>query len=128
MKVLDDRVKSRRNIFARYKESLSIPGIQFMPEAKGHKSTRWLTALTIDSNKTGVSRDEIMNFLLDKEIESRPLWKPMHLQPVFKGLPYQGTGLDETLFKNGMCLPSGSDLTVQEQEEVIGHICGLLNI
>ena len=128
MKVLDDRVNSRRNIFARYKESLSVPGIQFMPETKGHKSTRWLTALTIDSNKTGVSRDEIMNFLLDKEIESRPLWKPMHLQPVFKGLPYHGTGLDETLFKNGMCLPSSSDLTVQEQEEVIGHICGLLKI
>ena len=64
---------------------------------------------------------------MEHEIESRPLWKPMHLQPVFRGANYHGEGIDEELFQNGLCLPSGSDLTDSEQEEIIFHILGTLN-
>ena len=68
-----------------------------------------------------------MQSLMEHEIESRPLWKPMHLQPVFKGTKYHGEGFDEELFNNGLCLPSGSDLTSNEQDEVIEIILNLIN-
>lgn len=127
IEVLDKRVNQRRRIFSKYADDLSMPGIRFMPETKGHRSTRWLTTLTIDPNICGVNKDEIMESLMEHEIESRPLWKPMHLQPVFRGAKYHGEGLDEELFQNGLCLPSGSDLTDSEQEEIIFHILRTLN-
>lgn len=127
MQVLDDRVARRRAIFERYHGALSRPGIAFMPEPEGMKSTRWLTALTIDPKITGVSRDDIRLMLLDHAIEARPLWKPMHLQPLYAGAPYHGDGLDERLFADGLCLPSGSDMTLDEQDEVIARILTLLD-
>lgn len=127
LEVLDKRVNQRRRIFSKYADGLSMPGIRFMPETKGHRSTRWLTTLTIDPNICGVNKDEIMESLMEHEIESRPLWKPMHLQPVFRGAKYHGEGIDEELFQNGLCLPSGSDLTDSEQEEIIFHILRTLN-
>ena len=127
MEVLDDRVLARRRIFDRYKEALSRPGIRFMPEPEGYMSSRWLTVITVDPVEVGVSREYIRIALLEHEIESRPLWKPMHLQPLFAGAQYIGSGVDENLFENGLCLPSGSDMTDSEQNEVITRICSILD-
>lgn len=127
MEVLDARVARRREIFARYKAALSRPGITFMPEPGGLHSTRWLTALTIDPTETGVTREDIRLMLLEHQIESRPLWKPMHMQPLYAGAPYHGTGVDERLFANGLCLPSGSDMTDEQQDEVIERVTALLD-
>jgi len=127
IKVLDDRVARRRQIFERYKDALSRPGITFMPEPDGQRSSRWLTALRIDTGVTGISREDVRKLLLAHRIEARPLWKPMHLQPVFAGAPYHGVGLDTALFETGLCLPSGSDMTDAQQDEVIGHVKGMLD-
>jgi pyridoxal phosphate-dependent aminotransferase EpsN len=126
MEVLDDRAIRRREIFSRYEAALARPGIAFMPEPEGNYSTRWLTALTIDPAKTGVSREDIRLMLLQHQIEARPLWKPMHMQPLYAGALYHGSGVDERLFANGLCLPSGSDMTVEQQDEVIERILLLL--
>jgi len=127
MQVLDDRVARRRQIFERYKATLSRSGIAFMPEPEGQHSTRWLTVLTIDPDETGVTREDIRLMLLEHQIESRPVWKPMHLQPLYAGAPYHGAGFDEALFAYGLCLPSGSDMSDAQQDEVIGHILALLD-
>ncbi|QQK81953.1 DegT/DnrJ/EryC1/StrS family aminotransferase [Salicibibacter cibi] len=121
--VLDERVGQRRAVFARYDESLSgLPGVAFMPELEGSKSNRWLTALTVDPEKAGVSHLDI--------IEARPVWKPMHLQPLFEGAAYyaheDGWSVSEALFGFGLCLPSGSGMTEGEQDRVIGVVEGLL--
>lgn len=126
MSVLEERVARRRAIFARYEAALTRPGIVLMPEPKGLRSTRWLTALTIDPNETGVTREDIRLMLLEHQIESRPLWKPMHMQPLYAGASYHGAGVDEHLFANGVCLPSGSDMTDDQQGEVIERIITLL--
>jgi len=128
MEILNDRVARRREIFAKYQKALTRPGIRFMPEPKGFRSTRWLTTMTIDPETAGTSREDIRLMLLDHQIESRPLWKPMHMQPLYEGLPYHGNGLDETLFANGLCLPSGSDMTDQHLDEVIGLILTRLKV
>jgi len=127
MEVLDARVARRRGIFARYQVALTRPGIAFMPEPPGYHSTRWLTALTVDPEETGVTREEVRLMLLEQQIESRPLWKPMHMQPLYDGAPYHGNGVDERLFANGLCLPSGSDMTDNQQDEVIERVLALLS-
>ena len=127
MEVLDARVARRREIFARYKAALARPGIAFMPEPEGLHSTRWLTALTIDPSETGITREDIRLMLLEHQIESRPLWKPMHMQPLYAGAPYHGNGFDERLFANGLCLPSGSDMNDEQQDEVIERVTALLD-
>lgn len=127
MEVLNARVARRREIFARYKAMLSRPGITFMPEPVGLRSTRWLTTLTIDPTEAGVTREDIRLMLLKHQIESRPLWKPMHMQPLYEGAPYHGGGIDERLFTNGLCLPSGSDMTDEQQCEVIDRMIALLD-
>lgn len=127
MQVLDDRVNRRREIFERYRGALSRPGIDFMPEPEGLRSTRWLTALAVDPAKTGVSREDLRLMLFEHQIEARPMWKPMHIQPLYAGAPYHGFGVDETLFANGLCLPSGSDMTDDQQDEVIERILDLLD-
>ncbi|XWN31262.1 MAG: aminotransferase class I/II-fold pyridoxal phosphate-dependent enzyme [Devosia sp.] len=126
MQVLDERVVRRRAIFARYKDALSRPGIAFMPEPEGVRSTRWLTTLTIDPALTGTTREDVRLALLDRHIEARPLWKPMHTQPLYAGTPYHGGGVDEHLFADGLCLPSGSDMTTDQQDEVIEIVLGRL--
>ena len=127
MEVLDERVVRRRTNFDRYREALSRPGLSFMPEPDGLCSTRWLTTLTIDPAQTGASREDIRLLLLEHEIEARPLWKPMHMQPLYVGAPYHGSGVDERLFEQGLCLPSGSDMTDDQQDEVIDRILQLLD-
>lgn len=128
MTVLDERVNKRREIFAKYHTLLkNLEGINFMPEPKGYKSSRWLTTLTIDEDCYGKSHIDIIKFLGEHGIESRPLWKPMHMQPVFKGATYHGNRFDESLFNSGICLPSSSNLTKDEQEEVVSLILQFLN-
>lgn len=127
MRVLGERVSARRRIHARYKTELASEGVTFMPEVGGRFSNRWLTVARFDPDILGVSREDIRVKLLEHRIESRPLWKPMHMQPLFDGAQYVGSGFDEDLFAHGLCLPSGSDMSDDQQSEVIGHIRGLLD-
>lgn len=126
MEVLEERVASRRAINLRYQTELSLPGISFMPEPKGYYSSKWLTVISIDPQKVGLTREDIRKTLMSHQIESRPVWKPMHLQPLFRETRYVGSGNDRTLFENGLCLPSSSDMTATEQNEVIDRIKALL--
>jgi len=131
LEVLDERVQQRRAIFERYYEAFgNVEGIEFQPELEENMSNRWLTALTIDPEVAEVSRHEIIERLNQENIEARPVWKPMHLQPLFDGVKYypheEGNSVSDYLFDYGLCLPSGSNMSVEEQERVIGLIEGLL--
>lgn len=123
LRVLDERVESRRAVYARYVEALGeLPGIRFMPEPAWSRSTRWLTTCTIDPRTVGMSRLEFVERLAAERIEARAAWKPMHLQPVFAECRYHRhgeTSVCDTLFENGLCLPSGSNMTPMQQERVI---------
>jgi dTDP-4-amino-4,6-dideoxygalactose transaminase len=122
MLVLQDRVNQRRKNFDFYKTELAgIEGIELLDEDKGAFSNRWLTCITVDPTKTkgGVSREDIRLALDTENIESRPLWKPMHLQPVFANAPFYGDGTAEKLFEIGLCLPSGSNLSQEDLNRVI---------
>ena len=121
MEVIDERVAQRRNNFEFYERELSaIEGITFQPEAEGSFSNRWLSCLVINPEKTGgVTREDIRLKLATQNIEARPLWKPMHLQPVFDGTAYYGGDVAEKLFQDGLCLPSGSNLTEEELAKVM---------
>jgi dTDP-4-amino-4,6-dideoxygalactose transaminase len=123
LQVLADRVNARRHNFEVYHQALAdIPGIEFMPEASFGRSTRWLTALTIDPELFGVDREHIRLALAEQLIESRPVWKPLHLQPVFQDCEAIGGAVSESLFDNGLCLPSGSNLTMEDLDRVIQAI------
>jgi len=133
LRVLEDRIKARRAVFDRYYEAFSgIDGIDFMPEADYGRCTRWLTVLTIDPDKCGITRTQAMNALAEENIEARPVWKPMHLQPLFHGCKFYahepGRNISDGFFENGLCLPSGSNLTMDEQERVIVSIRKCLKI
>lgn len=127
MKVLTERIKARRAIFARYYTALAdVKGIEFMPEAPYGQSNRWLTTMTIDSEKLGVTPNQLMDALAEENIETRPIWKPLHLQPIFQHYPYyshtEGDSVSERIFDNGICLPSGSNMTPEDQDRVIESI------
>jgi dTDP-4-amino-4,6-dideoxygalactose transaminase len=124
MEVLPKRIEQRRANFSFYKKKLTnIPGISFVNEPEGFFSNRWLTTVLIDPEKTdGITREDIRIALEKENIESRPLWKPMHLQPVFKDFPYYGRNISEKLFENGLCLPSGSNLEQKDLEGVVDNI------
>lgn len=129
MTVLQDRVNQRRHNFETYVQHLSgINGISFLNEPTGYYSNRWLTTILVNSSKTnGVTREHI-RLALDKEnIESRPLWKPMHMQPVFENYPFYGDGTAEKLFEQGLCLPSGSNLPEVDLLKVISLIKTIFN-
>jgi dTDP-4-amino-4,6-dideoxygalactose transaminase len=121
MEVLDNRVKQRRANNQRYRDFFKgIEGITFQTEPSGdYYSNYWLTAILIDPQKTGgITREEVSLNLDAENIESRPLWKPMHMQPVYKGTKFYGTGVCERLFEHGLCLPSGSNLTEQDFDRI----------
>lgn len=124
MEVVDERVAQRRRNFVFYQHELGdIEGISFQPEAKESFSNRWLSCLVIDTKKTGgVNREDIRLKLAAQNIEARPLWKPMHLQPVFAGASYYGGKIAETLFQDGLCLPSGSNLTEEDLDRVVAVV------
>ena len=120
LQVLSERVEARRRNFEVYKAALGkLPGIEFMPEADFGTCTRWLTCLTVDPEKFGVDREQIRLTLAALQIETRPVWKPLHLQPVFAECTSIAGEVAEDLFARGLCLPSGSNLTDEELERVI---------
>ncbi len=124
LKVIEDRVTARRRIFSFYEKALSAAdGIAFMPEAPYGKANRWLTCIQVDPRKFGASREDIRLALDAENIEARPVWKPMHLQPVFADCRVRGGIVSEELFDRGLCLPSGSALTFQELERIVDLIC-----
>lgn len=120
MEVLKDRVKARRRMHDFYVEIFKdIDGVEVFSEPNtDFYSNHWLSAITVDPEITGKNREELRLAFLKDNIESRPLWKPMHLQPVFAGAPYYGGNISEKLFDNGLCLPSGSNLSDEDRERI----------
>ena len=120
LRVLDDRVAARRANFDFYRRELGgLPGWELMPEAPWGTHSRWLTCVTIDPAEFGADREEVRLALEAENIEARPVWKPMHKQPVFARYPVFGGGVAEDLFLRGLCLPSGSNLTEGELARVV---------
>ena len=131
LEVIDERVYKRRFIFNRYEKALSyIDGFRFMQEADYGKSNRWLTTLTVKEKVAGISRAQIIDALEKENIESRPVWKPMHMQPLYKKCEYiksDDRDVSAELFENGLCLPSGSSLSEEDQNRIIDIILSLVN-
>lgn len=124
LRALDERVKRKREIFNTYREGLGdLAGIEFMPEAPYGESNRWLTVILIGPEEFGADREQVRLALEAENIESRPVWKPMHLQPVFKGCRVVGGSVAEDLFERGLCLPSGTQMTPADQDRVMDVIC-----
>ena len=120
---LDVKLKRRRAINERYRRELHIPGLGFAPIAPGHEPNCWLTCITVDRRATGgVGAADVHRALAAADIESRPLWKPMHQQPVFRDARCRLNGVSDRLFATGLCLPSGSGLTEEEQDHVIATV------
>ena len=123
LQVLAQRVASRRHNFEVYRQALeALPGVTFMPEAAFGRATHWLSCLTIDPQLSGTDREQVRLALAAENIESRPVWKPLHLQPVFQDCEVIGGAVAEDLFTHGLCLPSGSNLTHEDLERVIQTI------
>ncbi|MCA9230921.1 MAG: ATP-grasp domain-containing protein [Planctomycetales bacterium] len=115
LEVLEKFVEQRRANYHSYKQALAgVPGISFMPEILEGRSSRWLTCITIDPEQFGATREEVRLALEAENIESRPVWKPMHLQPIYRDCRVRGGGVAEQLFQTGLCLPSGSNLSHDE--------------
>lgn len=131
MEVLDDRVAKKREIFDRYVEALKgIDGISFMEELEDSFSNRWLSTMIVDSEKVGKTSVEIIEHLAGFNIEARPVWKPMHLQPLFEGKDFIQDELQDVskfLFENGICLPSDTKMTEVIQDTVIDMIKTFIN-
>lgn len=125
LRVLKERVNARRAHCEAYQRLLGdLPGLTFMPEADYGRSTRWLICVQIDPAKFGVDREAVRLALEADNIEARPVWKPLHLQPVFADCERVGGAVAERLFERGLCLPSGSSMTVAEIERVAGIVRG----
>lgn len=120
MEVLNDRVEARRKMHDFYVDVFKdINGVEVFSEPnEDYYSNHWLSAIVIDEKITGKNREDLRLAFLEDNIESRPLWKPMHLQPVFADAPYYGTNIAEKLFDQGLCLPSGSNLTDDDRERI----------
>ncbi|WP_027720788.1 DegT/DnrJ/EryC1/StrS family aminotransferase [Maridesulfovibrio zosterae] len=125
LEVLQDRVNRKREIFDLYKEALSgCTGISFMPEAEYGRCNRWLTVILIDEKEFGATPDQVRIALENENIESRPVWKPMHMQPVFSKNKIFGGQVSEDLFKRGLCLPSGTAMTQDDMDRTVKIIKG----
>jgi len=124
MEVLADRVEARRAMNKFYQELFAdIDGVTVFSEpTSDYFSNHWLSAILIDPKVTGKTREDLRLAFLEDDIESRPLWKPMHMQPIFADAPYYGGKVAEELFKNGLCLPSGSNLTDAERERIAAKV------
>lgn len=120
---LDQKVRRRREIFDTYRDQLQdLAGITFMPEPPWSQATRWLSCLTIDPASAGTTAEKVRLALLRENIEARPLWKPMHLQPVYRDAKTFGGSVSEHFFATGLCLPSGDNLSPDDQQKVIDCI------
>lgn len=132
LQVLDERVDARRTVFERYEKTLGdIPGVDFMSEASYGRCNRWLTVMTLNPEICTVKPMQIIDALAAENIESRPVWKPMHLQPLFAGCQYfpheEGKSIADRFFTTGVCLPSGSSMTAEEQQRVIDVVLSTLS-
>lgn len=126
LRVLAERVRQRRQINDLYRADLSgIAGLKFSPEAAGMRANRWLTTILIDPAQASFDRERARLALEELNMESRPLWKPMHMQPVFANASYRGGQASETAFAQGLCLPSGSSMTTDDVERVVAVLRGL---
>ena len=120
---LSGKVSRRRGHFKAYAEAFKgLPGVTMQPEASWGQSTRWLTCLTIDPVLAGVTREQVRLALEAENIEARPVWKPMHLQPVFAGAEMHGGQVSERLFEHGLCLPSGAGMSEEDRSRVIAGV------
>ena len=127
LEILDKHVNLRRNNFEFYKKELNVDGIEFIKEFDDTYSNRWLTCITINPDKfEGKNREDVRLALEKQNIETRPLWKPMHMQPVFEQYPFYGDGTSEHLFDVGLCLPSGSNLSQDDLDRVVNGIKDVL--
>ena len=126
LEVLDERVQARRQVFETYRAGLGdIPGLDWMPEPDWSRSTHWLSACTIDPQLTGLDSRTLLIRLAQELIEARPIWKPMHRQPVFAGCRFFEHGnesVSDRLFETGLCLPSGSNMSQGELQRVVDTI------
>jgi dTDP-4-amino-4,6-dideoxygalactose transaminase len=127
LRVLDQRVRRRREVFARYARELAgVDGLRWMGEPEGHVGTRWLSAFTLDLPEASRRRDALLDFLERHNVEARPVWKPMHLQPLYAGSRYfahaPGADVSRGLFEGGVCLPSGSNM----DDEQLARVCELV--
>jgi len=126
LSVLEERVAARRENFNDYRETLgSLPGLSFPVEPEGDRATHWLSVMQVDPGVFGADPEDIRLALEEENIEARPLWKPMHMQPVFRDCQMVGGKVAEGLFENGLCLPSGSALTVKDRQRVIESVTAL---
>ncbi len=117
---LDRKIARRKAINRFYRKAFAdVPGIAFMPIAPYGEPNYWLTCITLDGSSVGVTREDIRLALEKENIESRPLWKPMHLQPIFQSCRVRGGGVSEDLFSRGLCLPSGSGMSDSDLERVV---------
>jgi len=120
LQVLEDRVQARRRNFQYYVDTLGdLPGIAFMPEAPWGRHTRWLTVITVDPSQFGADREAIRLALEFEHIEARPVWKPMHLQPVSHACESVGGRVAEALFRDGLCLPACVNLRQDDLSRVV---------
>jgi len=123
LETLQQRVEQRRANNLGYRKGLaSLPGIEFMPEADYGYSTRWLTCMLVDPQRFSGTREDIRLALEAEDIEARPVWKPMHLQPAFSGCRLRSRGVSDDLFQRGLCLPSGSNLSAVDRDRVIAVV------
>ena len=126
LEVLDERVRQRREVAFRYRDAFAdLAGITFMPQAKYGVHTNWLSCFLVDAEQFGAGRDDIIRALEARNIDSRPLWKPMHLQPLYASAERFGGEVAEDLFRRGICLPSSSSLAREDQEVVISAVRAL---
>ncbi|MCI0920624.1 DegT/DnrJ/EryC1/StrS family aminotransferase [Sphingobacterium rhinopitheci] len=130
MEVLNDRVVARRAMSTFYQDLFKdVKGVSVLKEpSTDYFSNHWLSAIVIDPIIAGFTREDLRLALLEDNIESRPLWKPMHLQPVFAGSPYYGGSISESLFNNGLCLPSGSNLSDDDRGRIKRTISNMLAV
>lgn len=123
LRVLDERVRARRAVAQRYADAMKdIPGLRLQCEAAWGTHSRWLSVVYVDPKSSRVSPPEIVLALQGENIEARPVWRPMHTQPLFATAMTVGGGVAETLYRTGICLPSSSSLTTQQQDRVIGAV------
>jgi pyridoxal phosphate-dependent aminotransferase EpsN len=123
LEVLDERIRQRRGVAFRYRDAFAdLPGLTFMPQALYGLSTNWLSCFLVDREAFGASRDEVVSVLASLDIEARPLWKPMHLQPLYADCDRYGGDVAADLFERGLCLPSSSNLPIAAQRFVIDAV------
>jgi pyridoxal phosphate-dependent aminotransferase EpsN len=127
LEVLDERVRQRRSIAFRYRDAFAdLPGVTFMPQAPYGLHTNWLSCFLVDPEAFGATRDDVLAALAAADVEARPLWKPMHLQPLYADAPCWGGDVSAKLFQQGLCLPSSSSLSDRDQDRAIVAVRGMV--